>query len=191
MADYNKILIWPNTSAINDINIPQFPAYKKVTNANLPPLPSPGGGELQSNALIGADIAIGDVYMEDINAVPSSTTFVAKVVNFFPATGQVIFEPGVDPVDGSGSFYRNNGGSLTGATYLKGYKFRPGTPGNNSSPVDLGVVLPNKETTALLDYTVEKYEDVRVQLIKPNLTSAPPFTPLDCENFLILGEDGD
>tara|TARA_Y100000592_G_C5459946_1_gene313453 strand:+ start:408 stop:956 length:549 start_codon:yes stop_codon:yes gene_type:complete len=182
MADYNNILIWPNNPAINKISIPKFPSYLLVDTVNI------NNNELQSNDLIGADIAIGDVYIEDVNGVPTSTTMVGRVANFDAATGLVTFETNQNPVSGVGRMYRNNTGRKNpGAVYTEGYKFRPGTPGASfSTPVDIIVRLPNKEFSSLLDYTVEKYQDVKVQAIISSGGAANSY-----ENWVILGEDGD
>tara|TARA_R100001510_G_scaffold6361_1_gene5001 strand:- start:1134 stop:1685 length:552 start_codon:yes stop_codon:yes gene_type:complete len=183
MANYNNILIWPNNSAINKISIPQFPSYLKVENGNV------NNNELQSNDLIGANIAIGDVYIEDLQAPPTSTSMVGKVTNFDSATGLVTFGTNQNPVLGEGRFYRSNTGIKNpGTVHTEGYKFRPGTPGSSPSanPIDIIVRLPNTEFSALLDYTVEKYQDVRIQAILGSGGASSSY-----ENFLILGEDGD
>jgi len=182
MANYNNILIWPNNPSINKINIPQFPSYLTVENGNI------NNNELQSNDLIGANIAIGDVYIEDFQAPPTSTSMIGKIRNFDSATGLITFGPGQNPVLGEGRIYRNNSGVKNpGEVYTEGYKFRPGTPGASfSTPVDIIVRLPNTEATALLDYTVEKYQDVRIQAILSSGGAANSY-----ENWLILAEDGD
>jgi len=184
MANYNNILIWPNNPNINKINIPQFPSYFTVDNGSI----GPAGNEIQDASLIGADIAIGDVYIEDLQGAPTSTTMVGKITSFDSAQGLIVFGQNQNPVSGTGRIYRSNTGIKNpGTVYTEGYKFRPGTPGASfSTPVDIIARLPNTQVTALLDYTVEKYQDVRVQAIVSSGGAANSY-----ENWLILGEDGD